>query len=80
MCGDFKTFMRDSDNKTELFSNQEEAGSRLILHVFDRCRKGYKKLTIIGSDTDIVVIALYHFYDLDVNEIWDEYGVCQHKW
>ena len=115
---DFKTFMRDSDNKAELFlmiansishikdaptsiivtvnekvisngfdidfenimpCNQEKAGTRLILHVFDGCRKGYKKLTIVSSDTDIVVIALYHFYDLDVNELWIEYGVGQHK-
>ena len=27
----------------------------------------------------IVVIALYLFYNLDVNEIWVEYGVGQHK-
>ena len=118
LCEDFKTFMRDSDNKAEVFlmiansisqikdvptsiiatvnekvifngfdidfenimpCNQEEADTRLILHVFDGCRKGYKKLTIVGSDTDIVVIALYHFYDLDVNELWIEYGVSKNK-
>ena len=59
--------------------NQEEADARLILHVFNGCRKGYKKLTIVGSDTDTVVIALYYFYDLDVNELWTEYDVGQHK-
>ena len=47
--------------------------------IFDSCRKGYKKLTIVGSNTDIVVIALYHFYDLDVKELWIEYGIGQHK-
>ena len=25
------------------------------------------------------VFALYHFYGLDVNELWMEYGVGQHK-
>ena len=34
--------------------NQEEANTRLILHVFDGCRKGYQKLTVVGSDTDSV--------------------------
>ena len=48
-------------------SNQQEAGRRLI--VFDGCRKGYEKLSIAGSDTDIAVIALYRFYDFGVNEI-----------
>ena len=43
------------------------------------CRKGYKKLTILCSDTDIAVFSLYHFYDLDANELWMEYGVGQHK-
>ena len=118
LCGDFKTFMRDSDNKTEMFlmiansisqirdvptsiiatvnekvisnsfdvdfedimpCNQEEADTRLFLHVFDGYRKGYKKLTIVGSDTDIVVIAFFHFYNLDVNELWVEYSVGHHK-
>ena len=48
----------------EILRNQEEVDTRLILHVFDVCRKGYKKLTILGSDTDIAVFALYHFYGL----------------
>ena len=59
--------------------NQEEADIRLILHFFDRCRKGHKKLIIVGSNKDIVVISLYHFYDLDVNELWAEYSIGQHK-
>ena len=117
-CEDFKTFMRDSHNKAELFfmmaasvnqirnvptsviatvyekmlsncfdidfekimpCNHKKADTRLILHVFDACRKSYKKLTTACSDTDIAVIALYHFYDLDVNELWIEYCVGQHK-
>ena len=108
MCGDLKTFMRDSYNKAELFLmiancisqirdvptfiiatiNEKEISndfdidlyidsfdiiqstrSRPKILVFDRCRKGYEKLSIAGSDTDIVVIALYRFYDFGVNEI-----------
>ena len=69
----------DIDFENIIPCNQEEADIRLILHVFNGCRKGYKKLTILGSDTDIVVIALYHFYDLDDNELWIEYGDGQQK-
>ena len=63
----------------EILRNQEEADTRLTLHVFDVCRKGYKKLTILCSDTEIAVFALYHLYGLDVNELWMEYGVGHHK-
>ena len=59
-------------------SNQE-ADARSILYFFDGYRKGHKKLTIVVSDTDIVFFALYLFSDLDVNEPWVEYDVCQHK-
>ena len=59
--------------------NQEEADTRLVFYVFDGCNNSHKKLTIVGSDTDIAVIAFYHFYDLDVNELWVVYGVGQHK-
>ena len=30
-------------------------------------------------DTDVVVIALFHFYDLDLEELRIEIGVGQHK-
>ena len=43
------------------------------------CRKGYKKLTILCSDTEIAVFALYHLYGLDVNELWMEYIAGQRK-
>ena len=63
----------------EILRNQEEADTRLTLHVFDVCRKGYKKLTILCSDTEIAVFALYHLYGLDVNELWMEYIAGQRK-
>ena len=40
-----------------MLGNQQEADPRLILDVFDGCKKGYKKLTIVDSDTYIVVIT-----------------------
>ena len=47
--------------------NKEEADGRIFLHV--------RKITIITADTDVVVIACYIFFDLDVDELWIEYGI-----
>ena len=68
----------------KILCNQEGVDPTLFLfyprlNISDGCRNGYKKLTIVGSDTDTVVIALYHFYNFDVNELWTEYSVAQHK-
>ena len=52
--------------------NQEEADTRLILHGFNKCKEGLKKLLIIGSDVDIEVITLCLFHNHNVNELWDE--------
>lgn len=60
--------------------NQEKADTRL---------KGFEKVRIILVDTDVVVvvviIALYHYFDLQIGELWVESGVgniidgCQYK-
>lgn len=59
--------------------NQEKADTRL---------KGFEKVRIILADTDVVavvIIALYHYFDLQIGEFWMESGVgniidgCQYK-
>ena len=35
---------------------------------------GLKKLLIVTVDTDVVVIALYALQDLDLEELWIEFG------
>ena len=59
--------------------NQEEADTRVLLHAFDGASKGYKKVSIVTVDTDVVVIALYHFFSLNIDELWVEMGVGQHR-
>ena len=49
--------------------NQEEADTRLILHVHDWCRKSYEKLDVVGSNIDIVIVVLFCFYDLNVHKL-----------
>ena len=54
--------------------NQEEADTRLFIHVMDASVNGSKKIMIITVDTDVVVIAIYVFFSLDVQELWIEFG------
>ena len=42
-------------------------------------RSGLKRITISTVDKDIVVISLYIFFDLNVDELWIEYGVSTRK-
>ena len=56
-------------------SNHEEADTRIFVHIKDGCSRGIKKIMIITVDIDVVVIALYHFFSLDVDELWIEFGV-----
>ena len=59
--------------------NQEEADTRLLLHVHDIASRGLKKILIIASDTDVVVISLYIFYSLFIEELWIEFGAGKHR-
>ena len=59
--------------------NHEEADTRLILHVLDGSNNGYKKISIVTVDTDVVVISLYHFFSLDLDELWIDFGVGKNR-
>ena len=54
--------------------NHEEADTRLLLHVLDGAETGIRKISIVTVDTDVVVIALRHFFDLNLEELWIEFG------
>ena len=54
---------------------KEEADDRMFLHAMAISRAGHTKLCIISPDNDVVIIALYAFWHLDVDELWVEYGV-----
>ena len=59
--------------------NQEEAGVRLFIHVNDAARNGLRRITIAANDTDIVVIALYIFSALKLDELWIVTGVGKNQ-
>ena len=59
--------------------NHEEADTRLLLHVLYGANSGIKKVSIITVDMDIVVIALRHFYTLNLEELWIKFGVDKYR-
>ena len=42
----------------------------MFLDALEITRLGLKKLPRVTVDTDVVVIALYTFWDLDLEELW----------
>ena len=59
--------------------SQEEANTRLLLHVRDIASSGLKKIMIITSVTDVVVIELYIFHSLFIEKLWIEFGAGKHR-
>ena len=55
--------------------SQEEADTRLLLHVADAVQKGCKKVTIRTVDTDVVVLAVASFSKTTADELWIAFGV-----
>ncbi len=52
-------------------SSHEEADTRLLLHVADAVRQGYRKVLICSEvDTDVVILAVTAAGPLDIDEFW----------
>ena len=60
-------------------SNQEEADTRLFLHAKHVADDGHMFISIRTVDTDVVMIAMYVFKKLNVEELWIEFWAGKHK-
>ena len=58
--------------------SHEEADSRILLHVAHCARQGLRKLVIRTVDTDVVVLAIWYFPALRLDELWVRFGVGTH--
>lgn len=58
----------------ELASNQEEADTRMMLHVKYSGNQGAKRLVLVSPDTDVLLLLLHHFFDLGVLELFFKTG------
>ncbi|CAB3998852.1 Hypothetical predicted protein [Paramuricea clavata] len=54
--------------------SQEEADTRLLLHVADAVQKGCTKITIRTVDTEVVVLAVASFSKIGPDELWIAFG------
>ena len=54
---------------------QEEADSRIFLHVAQASSEGHVKISIRCNDADIVIIAAHLFGRLQLQELWIHSGL-----
>ena len=59
--------------------NQEEADTRIFLHVKHMSLNGCDKAMIQTVYTDVVMLAIYSFNELQLSELWIEFGTGIHK-
>ena len=52
----------------------EEGGTRLFLHALNAAQKGYRKLCVRTVDTDVVVLAISLFHQINAEELWLAFG------
>ena len=87
--GNWQSFLRNDENKQELFRflatklqmrnsvvssvvnacSHEEADTRIVVHVNEIAQRGHSNVTV---DTDVVAIA--HFLDIGLQELWIAFG------
>ncbi|KAK0150015.1 hypothetical protein N1851_009250 [Merluccius polli] len=67
---EFQTAM--AANMSHLFSQMQDLLGQLARP--DAARKGFKKITLRTVDTDVVVLAIAHVSELDIEELWVAFG------
>ncbi len=58
--------------------SQEEADSRMILHLCDAVQHGYMKAIIRTLDTDFVVLSIAVVHQIGIAELWLAFGTGKH--
>ena len=59
--------------------NHEEADSRMFLHVKHAKGCGHQNILVKSVDSDIIVIAILVYHQLNIDKFWVEYGVGKHR-
>jgi len=70
--------MADADVTSLAPCSHEEADTRLLLHARDAVHKGHRKLYIRTVDTDVVVLAIAMFNQINPDELWLAFGSKAH--
>jgi len=67
-----------SHDSTITPSDHEEADGRLLLHSLHCSKKGFTKVMIRSVDTDVVILAIAAFQNLQLDELWIAFGLKIH--
>ena len=46
----------------------------MFIHAKELSRLGFKKFVIVSVDSGVIVISLYAYWFLDIEELWVEFG------
>ena len=58
--------------------NHEEADTQMLLHVAHATKHGHQKVSIRTVNTDVVVLAIAQIQNLQISELWIEFGTGKH--
>ena len=58
----------------DLNSNQEEADTRMMLHVQYSGNRNANRVVLVSPDTDVLVLLIHHFSELGVSELYFKTG------
>lgn len=58
--------------------SHEEADTRLVLHAANAAKAGYKKIAIRTVDTDVLVIAISIWQEMECDELWLAFDAGKH--
>ena len=53
---------------------QEEADTRMMLHVLNGGQQGHRRIMIRTVDTDVVVLSVAHFQKMNLQQLWIAFG------
>ena len=57
--------------------SHEEADTRVFLHALDMSRRGMQRIMIKTVDTDVIVLAVALFSELNLQKLWIDFGSGQ---
>ena len=58
-----------TSEKQNVDSSLKEADYRIIPHVANASKNGYKRIVVASNDSDVVIYALSYFESLNVEEL-----------
>ena len=81
ICGYDDTVTSTHDEDTALLSptDHEEADTRVFLHVKDMVSKGFRRVMVRTTDTDVLVLAISLFSELNIDELWLDFGTAKQR-